>query len=441
MPPVGPTSLRDLDAQPAVAGPDVGRRVARLEIEQARELAPPPSRRRRQRRTGASLPARSGDRQGGAQPEGSGSLQRFGVRFIRVIVTRIDRSPVPVSVLASRHGFAGWKHGAEPCGRMHASRVRTWRAAASRDLSASVRERARGSRAQRRCILLAAGILLVGGRRSSSPRRRADLPLPCRPPAPRCRAVPRCRAAQPRWRRCRSETAAMPRRAAVRRRWWRRRRTPTRRRPTGRRPWPGRRTGTTSTSPISCWTPARAPNAANDLGVTPLMLASANGSAPMVERLLAAGADPNAARPAGETALMMAARAGAASVVRLLIAAGADVDQATRGGHTALMWAAAERHPRVVTAARRGRRRRGRAHPRSDPAGAARRAGSDRAEPVRGGQSGRAAARRRPGSAAAGGRVHASAARRAGRRPGGGRRAAGRRGRRGRRRARRRDGN
>ena len=91
------------------------------------------------------------------------------------------------------------------------------------------------------------------------------------------------------------------------------------------------------------------PDAANDLGVTPLMLASANGSAPMVERLLAAGADPNAARPAGETALMMAARAGAASVVRLLIAAGADVDQPTRGGHTALMWAAAERHPRVVT--------------------------------------------------------------------------------------------
>ena len=90
-------------------------------------------------------------------------------------------------------------------------------------------------------------------------------------------------------------------------------------------------------------------DAANDLGVTPLMLASANGSAPMVERLLAAGADPNAARPAGETALMMAARAGAAPVVRRLIAAGADIDQATRGGHTALMWAAAERHPRVVT--------------------------------------------------------------------------------------------
>ena len=91
------------------------------------------------------------------------------------------------------------------------------------------------------------------------------------------------------------------------------------------------------------------PDAPNDLGVTPLMLASANASTPMVERLLVAGADPNAARPAGETALMMAARAGAASVVRLLIAAGADVDQATRGGHTALMWAAAERHPRVVT--------------------------------------------------------------------------------------------
>src|SRR3977135_1849056 len=35
-------------------------------------------------------------------------------------------------------------------------------------------------------------------------------------------------------------------------------------------------------------------NAANDLGVTPLYLACSNGSAPMVKKLLAAGANPNA---------------------------------------------------------------------------------------------------------------------------------------------------
>ena len=91
------------------------------------------------------------------------------------------------------------------------------------------------------------------------------------------------------------------------------------------------------------------PNAANDLGVTPLMLASVNGGAPMVERLLQAGADPNLARPAGGTALMMAARSGSVAVVRRLIAAGADVDAAAGGGQTALMWAAAEEHAGIVT--------------------------------------------------------------------------------------------
>ena len=46
---------------------------------------------------------------------------------------------------------------------------------------------------------------------------------------------------------------------------------------------------------------------------------------------------------------MTAARAGSAPVVRRLIAAGADIDAAAGGGQTALMWAAAEAHPRVVS--------------------------------------------------------------------------------------------
>ena len=89
-------------------------------------------------------------------------------------------------------------------------------------------------------------------------------------------------------------------------------------------------------------------NAANDLAVTPLMLASTNGSAPMVDTLLQAGADQAIARPTGETALMMASRTGSVAVVRLLVARGADVNATTTGGHTALMWAAAERHADVV---------------------------------------------------------------------------------------------
>ena len=54
-------------------------------------------------------------------------------------------------------------------------------------------------------------------------------------------------------------------------------------------------------------------NVANDLGATPLHLACTNRSAPMVERLLAAGANANATLLNGETVLMTCARAGDAA--------------------------------------------------------------------------------------------------------------------------------
>ena len=41
-------------------------------------------------------------------------------------------------------------------------------------------------------------------------------------------------------------------------------------------------------------------------GLTPLYFASLNGSAPIIQRLIEAGADPNSADPGGETALMTA---------------------------------------------------------------------------------------------------------------------------------------
>jgi uncharacterized protein len=90
--------------------------------------------------------------------------------------------------------------------------------------------------------------------------------------------------------------------------------------------------------------------------VTPLQLAAINGSAPMLDRLLKAGADPNAGlTPAGDTALMMAARTGKTDAIRVLAEAGANVNaKETWGGTTPLMWAVSEGHDeaaRVLIAA------------------------------------------------------------------------------------------
>jgi ankyrin repeat protein len=87
-------------------------------------------------------------------------------------------------------------------------------------------------------------------------------------------------------------------------------------------------------------------NAADGGGVTPLVLASTNGSASMVGRLLKAGAKPDLGR---ETPVMAAARSGNADVMRLLLEAGGDPNSKEPvRGQTALMWAASERHPDVV---------------------------------------------------------------------------------------------
>jgi uncharacterized protein len=87
-------------------------------------------------------------------------------------------------------------------------------------------------------------------------------------------------------------------------------------------------------------------NAANDLGVTPLALAS---SGVMAEKLLAAGAKPNLAGASGESPLMAAARAGRVDVARALLEHGADANARENvRGQTALMWAVSQRHPDVV---------------------------------------------------------------------------------------------
>jgi len=81
--------------------------------------------------------------------------------------------------------------------------------------------------------------------------------------------------------------------------------------------------------------------ATRDGAITPLFLASKNGSAPMIELLMKAGADANSATETGTTALMMAASAGNPEAVKMLITHGAKVNaQDLAHGQTALMFAA-----------------------------------------------------------------------------------------------------
>ena len=89
-------------------------------------------------------------------------------------------------------------------------------------------------------------------------------------------------------------------------------------------------------------------DAANDLGVTPLSLACTNGSAGMVKRLLASGADPN--RPAVPVPpLLTCARTGSVDAVSALLGARADANaHEPLRSQTALMWAVAQGHVDVV---------------------------------------------------------------------------------------------
>ena len=92
------------------------------------------------------------------------------------------------------------------------------------------------------------------------------------------------------------------------------------------------------------------PKIANHDGATPMFLAAQNGSAPMIEQLLKAGADVNAPVLAhGETALMMASRCGNTDAVKILLDHGAQLNtKDTLRGTTALMWAAEQSHAGVM---------------------------------------------------------------------------------------------
>ena len=96
----------------------------------------------------------------------------------------------------------------------------------------------------------------------------------------------------------------------------------------------------------------------NRYGVSPLLLAGANGNAAMIELLIKAGADANVALPEGETALMRAARTGRADAVRALLRHGADVNAIESWkGQTALMWGGRRGLPRSRRSSSRGGRR------------------------------------------------------------------------------------
>lgn len=99
-----------------------------------------------------------------------------------------------------------------------------------------------------------------------------------------------------------------------------------------------------------CFDEGLSPNAANDRGLTLLILAAATGKARHVEALLANGANPNSADPRGLTPLMYAAAKGQETIVRQLLDHDASADRASLRGLTALMFAASEGHSLVLRA-------------------------------------------------------------------------------------------
>jgi len=85
-------------------------------------------------------------------------------------------------------------------------------------------------------------------------------------------------------------------------------------------------------------------------GAPPMLLATQNGNAAIIGRLLASGADVNAPLTEfSDTAIMMAARTGKSDAVKALLDRNADVKVVEKwGGTMAFMWAVAEKHPDVV---------------------------------------------------------------------------------------------
>jgi ankyrin repeat protein len=83
--------------------------------------------------------------------------------------------------------------------------------------------------------------------------------------------------------------------------------------------------------------------------LTPLMVAAANGSAAVIEKLLAAGAKAEVRSTDGATPLMLAAASGSVEAVRSLIEHGADVNAKDGArGQTPLMFAAASNRAEVI---------------------------------------------------------------------------------------------
>jgi ankyrin repeat protein len=84
-------------------------------------------------------------------------------------------------------------------------------------------------------------------------------------------------------------------------------------------------------------------------GLTPLLLASRNGSAALLEALLEAGANANHASATGASALMSAAMTGRVDAVQVLLDHEADVNARERAhGQTPLMFAAWENRPEII---------------------------------------------------------------------------------------------
>jgi ankyrin repeat protein len=76
-------------------------------------------------------------------------------------------------------------------------------------------------------------------------------------------------------------------------------------------------------------------NAANDLGITPLMIASRHTDLTLFDVLVESGADVNQRNNAGATAIFIAVRNGNIQAVARLISAGADLTVKNNQGRTA----------------------------------------------------------------------------------------------------------